>query len=143
MRVLTGRFTLSQIWDPVGRFVYILDDDRNIAHRFATNEGPRPAAAAKPEKITEYLGWRNIEGVMAEGTKETKTSPVMTTNEEWYSPELKRHVLLIYSDPRIGLRVQRTTNISRAEPDPALFQPPVAYSVVDENESITITLKRR
>jgi hypothetical protein len=50
---------------------------------------------------------------------------------------------MIYTDPRIGERMQRTTNISRAEPDPALFQPPVGYSVMDENESITITLKRR
>lgn len=147
-RELNGRFTLIEIWDPVGRFIYILDEEGKVAHRFAVNEGPRPAAPARAEskqteKVTEVLGWRNIEGVMAEGKKETKTSPVVTMNEEWYSPELKRYVLMIYTDPRIGERMQRTTNISRAEPDPALFQPPVGYSVMDENESITITLKRR
>jgi hypothetical protein len=147
-RVLNGRFTSIEIWDPVGRFVYILDEEGKVAHRFSVNESPRPAApprqeARQVEKIREALGWRSIEGVMAEGTKETKTSPVVTTNEEWYSPELKRSVLLIYTDPRIGQRVRRVTNLSRAEPDPAVFQPPPGYSVVDENESITITLKRR
>jgi hypothetical protein len=113
-----GRFILTEIWDPVGRIVYILDDEVKTAYRFAAAVGARepPVANAEPAPVpatgatvTEKLGLRNIEGVMAEGTRRTKTIPIgaigndrplVSTSEEWYSPELKREVLYTFSDPR-------------------------------------------
>jgi hypothetical protein len=155
-----GRFILTEISDPVGRIVYILDDEHRIAYRFAAAVGPRQPAET-PERttsetpgstVTEKLGSRNIEGVLAEGTRRTKTIPIgaigndrplITTSEEWYSPELKREVLYTYSDPRAGERVRRTVKISREEPDPSVFQPPEGYAIADGAGTVRITLKRR
>ena len=64
------------------------------------------------------------------------------TNEFWYSPELKENILSTNHDPRSGEYVNRLINISRAEPDASLFQPPSDYTIVDEKDSFQITLKR-
>jgi len=56
---------------------------------------------------------------------------------------LKLTVLLKNSSPTTGETVIRMTNISRSEPNPALFQPPSAYKIVDEQDSFTISLKAR
>jgi hypothetical protein len=40
-------------------------------------------------------------------------------------------VLTRTSDPRRGESTTKLTNISRAEPDPSLFQPPAGYEIVD------------
>lgn len=152
-----GRFTLTEISDPVGRFVYILNDEAKIAYRMAALAGlppvERQAPATKVAKtVTENLGWATVEGVMAEGTRTTRTisvgpaakeTSIVTTSEEWYSPDLKRPMLLIGHDPRFGERTQRTTNVSREEPNPELFQPPGDYRVVDLNSTITFAIMRR
>jgi len=44
---------------------------------------------------------------------------------------LKMVVLSKNSDPRSGESTTRLTNISRAEPDPSLFQIPADYEVVE------------
>lgn len=155
----SGRFILTEIWDPVGRIVYILDDDAKTAYRFAAAVGPRepPVANAEPAPapatgttVTEKLGLRNIEGVMAEGTRRTKTIPIgaigndrplVSMSEEWYSPELKREVLYTFSDPRSGDRTRRTIKIIREEPDPSVFAPPAGYIVVDGKGTVRILLK--
>lgn len=154
-----GRYIMTEISDPVGRMFYILDDEVRTAYRFAAAMGKVEPAAPRPEvtrtpmdRVTEKLGSRNIEGVMAEGTKETRTIPIgaigndrplVSTSEEWYSPELKREVLAIFSDPRNGETVRRTTGISRVEPDASWFAPPLGYAVVDGKGSVRIVLKRR
>lgn len=81
----------------------------------------------------EDLGTQTIEGVSAEGRRDTITipagqigndRPIEIVTEIWTSPELHTVVLRKHSDPRIGETVFRLTNISRSEPDPSLFQPP-------------------
>ncbi len=157
----SGRFVLTEIWDPLGHIIYFLDDETRTAYRFTAAVGRRQPPLADSEtrpqeasatKVTEKLGARNIEGAMAEGTRETRTiptgaigndRPLVTTTEEWISPELKRPILIISSDPRIGNRSQRTIKISRAEPDASLFQPPAGYSIVEGKGLVTITLKRQ
>jgi hypothetical protein len=157
----SGRYILTEIWDPVGRIIYILDDETKTAYRFPAAARQRQAAPAKAEPapgeklavmVTEKLGTRNMEGVMAEGVRKTKTvpadaigndRPLVTTSEEWYSPEIKRQIYSSTSDPRNGDRLVRTINISRAAPDPALFQPPAGYSIVEGKGSISIVLKRQ
>jgi hypothetical protein len=37
----------------------------------------------------------------------------------------------------------RLTNISRAEPDPSLFQPPAGYQILDEKDWFTMTVKNQ
>jgi hypothetical protein len=88
----------------------------------------------------EQLGTRNIEGLLAEGTRTTVTippgqvgneQPIQIVSERWYSPELKVTVLSTHSDPRMGDTEYRMTNLSRAEPLPALFHVPSDYTLKD------------
>lgn len=81
----------------------------------------------------ESLGTQTIEGVTAEGTRETRTipagaigneKPIVITSETWTSSDLQTVVLSKRNDPRFGETVYKLTGITRGEPDPALFQPP-------------------
>jgi hypothetical protein len=98
------------------------------------------SAASTPAK-TEQLGWKLIEGVQAEGTRNTITipagqlgndRPIEISDEQWRSPDLQLIVLSKHSDPRMGETVYSLTNISRSEPSPALFQVPPEYTVQDK-----------
>jgi len=155
----TGSFVLAEVRDSVAGFLYVIDDQAKTARRFTLAARPQPAqrvsppAGAKvPAFSTEQLGSQNIDGIVAEGTRSTHTMPIgeigndrpiVTTNEAWFSRELGLTVMSKNSDPRMGDRTTRLTNVSRAEPDPALFMIPSGYSVVDEKDSVTMILKRQ
>ena len=62
--------------------------------------------------------------------------------ETWRSQELKTDVFTKRSDPRYGEDTFKLTKIVRAEPDPALFQIPPEYTVVDEKGPFTMTATR-
>lgn len=88
--------------------------------------------------VQEDLGTQNVNGVLAKGTRSTITIPVgqigndhalQVVNERWYSDELGMLVKSSNSDPRFGTTTYELTNISRAAPDPSLFQIPADYSV--------------
>jgi hypothetical protein len=88
---------------------------------------------------TESLGKRNIEGVMAEGTRDTivipageigNDRPIEIVDERWYSPELQTVLLSRHSDPRMGETAYSLTNVRRVEPPPALFQVPADFRQV-------------
>lgn len=84
----------------------------------------------------EDLGTQTLEGILAEGKRETITipagqigneRPIDIVSESWYSPELHIIVLRKRSDPRSGESVYRLTDIRRGEPDASLFQVPNGY----------------
>jgi hypothetical protein len=92
----------------------------------------------KRQPVTESLGQQIIEGVRCEGKRATLTIPAGTVgndlpinvvNEQWHSPELQVFVLTKQSDPRFGETVYRLTNITRSEPDRALFEVPADYNI--------------
>jgi hypothetical protein len=92
---------------------------------------------------TTELGTQTIEGVAAQGTRMTRTIPagdmgnelpIVITTETWYSPDLKVLVMSKSTDPRMGETVYKLTNLSRTEPDPALFQIPADYTIKDQQE---------
>jgi hypothetical protein len=92
-----------------------------------------------PAKI-EHLGTQVIEGIAAEGTRETITIPagqigndreMKIVSERWYSPELQVTVMSKHSDPRMGDTVYKLTNINRAEPMHSLFEVPPDYTISD------------
>jgi hypothetical protein len=95
--------------------------------------------ASRPTHTSEKLGTQTIEGLVVEGRRHTTTwpagslmgndRPVTDISESWVSPELRIVVFLKQSDPRSGETTRKLTNISRAEPDPSLFQPPADYVV--------------
>ena len=89
----------------------------------------------------ESLGTQTIEGVSAEGKRETRTipagaigneRPIEITSETWYSPDLHTVVLSKRNDPRMGETVFRLTEIKRGEPDASLFQAPPGSKVNKE-----------
>jgi hypothetical protein len=107
--------------------------------------------ALQMQDTPESLGTQLIEGVLAEGTRRTFTypsgsvgndRPFSATQEIWTSPELKIMVLSKNDDPRSGESVTRLINISRSEPDAALFQPPPDFQVVDDTGAVKITFTR-
>jgi hypothetical protein len=90
---------------------------------------------------SESLGTRNFDGVDAEGTRTVSIIPAGTIGnerpieivyEKWYSKELQLIVYSRHSDPRLGEQTYRLENISRGEPDRALFVPPGDYKVITE-----------
>jgi hypothetical protein len=87
---------------------------------------------------TEKLGKQNVEGVEAEGTRNTITIPAGTIgnerpieiiNERWYSAELQTVVMTRHADPRSGESVYRLTNIQRTEQPITLFEVPADYQM--------------
>jgi len=103
----------------------------------------------RPDVSSESLGTQVIEGILVEGRLSKVTHPVgtmgndrpiVTTSEDWMSPELRVMVLSKSSDPRSGEHTTRLININRAEPDPGLFQVPADYQIVDETGPFTIKI---
>jgi len=103
-------------------------------------DGPNVAftkSAARGGK-REELGVQNMEGVNAQGVRNTHTieageigndRPLQVVDERWYSPDLQLEVMNKHTDPRTGEESTRLVNIQRGEPDPSLFQVPAAYQI--------------
>ena len=138
------------IRDPVGRAQYILDPDRKTARRLwvlqgrgrGFRPGGRPGGMrgmeGRKDVTTTSLGTKTVNGVKAEGTRDTRTipagaigneKPITITAERWYSPELHVTVMTKRSDPRLGETVFEMTNIQRQEPDASFFKVPSDYTV--------------
>ncbi len=116
----------------------------NKTFTFKENAGPSASSGQPhPEISDEALGTQTMEGLTAEGHRITivypesymgNDRPITTVRETWMSPELNMPISTKISDPRTGESTTKLTNISRAEPDPALFQVPAGYSVVEEQQ---------
>ncbi len=110
--------------------------DKTIVMQGA-HEGQQSKESSEQVKH-EDLGTQTIEGVSAQGKRETVTiaageigneRPIQVVTETWFSPELHTMVLRKHSDPRLGDSTYRLTDIKRNEPDAALFQPPPGAKV--------------
>jgi len=131
--------TLVEIHDPVAGYTYLVDDAHRVVHRIQL-------AAAKPRAVrVPYgnLGAQTIDGIEAVGNRTTIPVPssngtIKVTRDEWVSPDLHLTILVVATDPNKGVATGKIANLSRIEPDPALFQIPLDYTVVDETESFTI-----
>jgi hypothetical protein len=98
------------------------------------------ARQPRQDMHTERLGSRSINGILAEGTRTTRTIPtgeegndlpLVIVNETWNSRELGIMVMAINEDPRRGKTTFELEDISLGEPDAALFAPPAGYKVED------------
>lgn len=116
--------------------------ERRLKEKVIVNvQGAREGQQSKEssEQIKhEDLGTQTIEGVSAQGKRETVTipagqigneRPIEIVTETWFSPELHTMVLRKHSDPRMGESTYRLTDIKRNEPDASLFQPPAGTKV--------------
>ncbi len=83
---------------------------------------------------TDHLGMRSIEGIEFDGTRTTQTvtgKPELTNAiEQWYSSELKLTGYAVASGP-YGTHTARIQNLKRGEQDPALFNIPQDYKIID------------
>jgi hypothetical protein len=111
--------------------------DKTIVTVQSAHEGQQSKESSEQVKH-EDLGTQTIEGVSAQGKRETVTiaagqigneRPIEIVTETWFSPELHTMVLRKHSDPRMGNSTYRLTDIKRNEPDAALFQPPAGAKV--------------
>lgn len=101
-------------------------------------------AVSKKSATSEELGTTETEGLMVSGTKSVLTvrSPVegngpaskatTATNVEWAARDMGIVVLRETDDPQLGHAITSLANIIRTEPDPALFQIPSGYQVVEK-----------
>jgi hypothetical protein len=98
----------------------------------------------------ESLGTRTVNGVQAEGTRNTITIPagevgnelpINIVFERWYSPELQLVVMTKHSDPRFGETVYSLNNINRSEPARTLFEVPADYTI-KEGPAIRTFMRR-
>lgn len=143
--------TIVSIHDPVAGTSSELDTVAKTARTMtlptfrgnAAAAGPRAGRGANgpandPNVTTETLPMQTINGVQATGTRVTRTipagrignaQPIQIVTETWHSPDLKVPVMMKTTDPRSGTRVTQLTNITRAEPDPSLFQIPSDYTL--------------
>ncbi|HEY0404447.1 MAG TPA: hypothetical protein VGC89_01890 [Pyrinomonadaceae bacterium] len=124
--------------DSPGKAAVVPDDDEV---EVIIGDGPRVMRDKKPDDKNvrrESLGKQNIEGVEAEGTRETLTipageigneQPIQIVSERWFSPALQTVVLSKHSDPRFGETTFRLTGINRTEPARSLFEVPSDYTV--------------
>jgi hypothetical protein len=109
----------------------------------STTFTPQPAGAF--DKGTRFLareslGTDTFDGLNVVGTRETTTinagvvgnsQPLVTTREFWYSPDLQVNLSVTRKDPRNGTQVIRVVDLSRTEPDAAMFQVPAGFIVQD------------
>lgn len=125
-------------------------EEAELSDRRVKLSEPR-TSEPKNTAATESLGTQTIGGVVAEGKRVTETipagklgneKPIDVVNETWYSSELQTVVMSKHSDPRSGDVVYTLTNISRAEPDAAMFTVPQDYKVREEQPS-RIELRRQ
>ncbi|HWO02023.1 MAG TPA: hypothetical protein VNS63_22435 [Blastocatellia bacterium] len=109
-----------------------------ITHSGATAGAKMKVEADAKNVKSESLGKQTIEGVVADGTRRTRTisageigneQPIYIVSESWYSADLQTVVMSKHSDPRFGESSYRLTNINRSEPAASLFQVPSDYTV--------------
>jgi hypothetical protein len=101
---------------------------------------PGPFANGTRTLACEDLGNNVVDDLNVIGTRETITvnpgvlgndRPLVTTREFWYSPDLQTNVSVTRKDPREGTQAIHLIDLSRSEPDPAIFELPTGFSVQD------------
>lgn len=106
-----------------------------------TSFTPKPVGSfdnGKRSLSRENLGNDVMDGINVVGTRETVTisagvvgnsQPLVTTREFWYSPDLQLNLQITRKDPREGTQTIRVGEVSRSEPDPAMFKVPAGFVV--------------
>jgi hypothetical protein len=97
-----------------------------------------PAQVSFGNVTTESLGADTMQGLSVLGTRVTRTipagqignaQPILIVTDKWYSQDLQIGVMTVHSDPRTGTTTTSLINLSRNEPNPALFTVPPGYTI--------------
>ena len=137
--------------DVVAGASYALQPDKKTAQKLPQRLGRKKGkemgmvtphsdfSGDQKDVVSTPLGTQTVGGVLAEGTRFTRTlpvgaigneKPILIVTERWYSNDLQTVVMTKRSDPRMGETTFTLTNIQRSEPDPLLFQVPPDYTIV-------------
>jgi hypothetical protein len=137
------------IYDPETRISVFLDPATHIA-RQTTLPAPEADPEAKAGRDTrannpliheEDLGSQTVDNFAVHGIRKSRAIPakangtgkaIVVVDEYWYSEELHLNMIVKHNDPRDGQQVVTITQVDRAEPDPAMFEVPSGYKVVEE-----------
>ena len=142
------------IYDPQTRTNTFIDPIHRVVYQSTLN---RPPSALPPDTGSiplvgntlpneylkeEDLGRRKMEGVDVHGLRETQTIPaeanggreIKVVDEYWYSDELRLNMLVIHKDPRTGEQTTTVTQVSRSEPDAAIFEIPSGYKLIHRQQ---------
>lgn len=99
----------------------------------------------QPTITTEDLGTKTIQGLETTGKRKTtivpvgrsgNSAPITKTYEVWTSADMGLVFKQVWNDPRSGERTVELKDLSRVDPDPALFRPPAGYAVKDAKETL-------
>lgn len=140
-----------QIMDPVAHTRTICE----VAARHCNITSYNAPASIPPKPIGNFgndqrsvsredIANDTIDGLDVIGKRETVTiaagvegnnRPVTIVEEAWYSSDLEVNLLVSRKDPRQGTVVVHVVDLSRSDPDPALFQVPANYTVSDTRHS--------
>lgn len=105
---------------------------------------PGPLPDGKGYSTHEDLGQQTHAGIETTGTRDTTVfnvgvsgndRPYSVTREFWLAPGLGINLLSQLSGPRIGKQIFTLSDVSLSEPDPALFELPEGFEVVDRRKS--------
>lgn len=131
------------IYDPQTRQNTFIRPLEKVAVRSTVNHPPatQPPALAGPTGQyvkEEDLGTRRMEGVDCHGIRDTQTIPadanggkeLKVVDEYWYSEDLRLNMLVVHNDPRTGQLTTTVTQVSRSEPDAAIFTIPAGYKII-------------
>jgi|SRR5580704_1575540 hypothetical protein len=106
-----------------------------------TPRPPGPFDDGKRTLAREGLGSDIIDDLNVVGTRETisinagvvgNNQPLVSTREFWYSPDLQVNLSVTRKDPREGTQEIHVVDLSRSEPDPAIFQVPAGFVVIQD-----------
>lgn len=145
------------ISDPIAGTHTLLDKDSKTAHQMPFHEHRGANTGSSPDTEfqsrmqqreqkeiaegllkKESLGTETINGVVAEGTRTTRTIPagqigndkaLQIVSERWYSPDLQIVLKSTRTDPRFGTTTYTVNNIQRTEPAASLFTVPSDFTV--------------
>lgn len=148
-----------QIYDPVAR-THTSCDTRTfhcIVVRYkpymfftAPQEGSSPDGSRYLQR--ENLGADRMEGIDVVGSRETVTlranavgnsTPLVTSREFWFSPQLQTNLAVTRNDPREGKEVIRLSDFAIGNPNPELFHIPPGYTTEDRSHVIGIVFPRK
>lgn len=145
----TPQIVSIHLFDPETRTSTMLDPHERTFRSMTVNHPPATVpprliyasptgGALPPNEFTkeEDLGMREMEGGPVHGVREIQTIPaessgagkeIVVTDEYWYSDDLRINMVIAHNDPRTGSVTMTVTQVSRSEPDAALFEIPNGY----------------
>jgi hypothetical protein len=149
-----SRMTVFQITDPDAHTWYNCDPQKKICDLYVYHlstqtkfepslqgSGPLPDGRGFREDFD--LGIDTIQGQETHGYREAiqfnpgtmgNDQPMTSMREFWFSPQLGIDLSSIIDNPQSGKQVFTVKELSTSEPDPAIFEVPAEYKIVDRRK---------